>query len=722
MTLLDNLEKAVDKFIADKLAELAGKKDKLMPGTWQGYQGSQGLIKIADGVVKLGPTNHDAAGIRLGTPCWWDGKMILVPKAVKRRNDPRSDKRRQTTQAAVERKVAVRVDEENAPYTYAILTGEGVPHQTNYGIMSPSGDYPTIGLNYHAAWDISFEEFFLKKDFWLTSYPDPPQTGWFETPYIIQFGDDPTKYSDNTCWLPYVHVYEWANPRTFGLRCDFMDGPVSLRPDNVTIQYDNVITTPQWIETHYIYTVDDYAGEWAGAIKAYNKEVISTQRPLSTAVYNVGDVVTMRPYKQCDLDFTSNCEGPRYKPSAWLTAPTGDPWTHGGAVVMTIDRVYKDSDIDSPYYEHIRYEVTPTPGYPGGIGFDQKSYAATYGRLVRAGWANQAETPTKEALVEQWASGTTNRDGTTGYMGSPWMLQDWMVDDGENQPPDPPMPVGYSEMNSNTLGAPWYTASRNGVLWGYEIFTLWTWKDGYSWERLLNFNDTDATHSSMTHPSMTSYCRNYSEDQLSPWGMLFEGDYKSPLFIIRYKIDTVNMTFEHEVFEWVDTLGCVDGTPQNGNVECGFYDDYLFATIEDYFYPDDPRVTDGLVGYDCDVQTYDYDKITGRLYLGDEVNINYALNDPDNQQEYTEVEFVVKPEEIELGTMAFAQWVYDAMTYSLDVEEYSVHEYKFSNPKKLAQYVLAGTNTDNNRYSTAYGALRYSPKSGPPGSQDGIIA
>lgn len=722
MTLLDNLEKAVDKFIADKLAELAGKKDRLIAGTWQGYQGSQGSIKIADGLIKRGPTNHDAAGIRLGTPCWWDGKMILVPRAVKRRNDPRSDKRRQTTQAAVERKVAVRVTEENAPYTYAIITSEGTELTSNFGIMAPSGDSPTAGVSYHAAWDITFQDYFLQGDFWLASYPDPPQTGWFETPYCIEFGTDPTKYDDNTCYLPYVHVYEWAPQRTFNLKCDFMDGPLGLEQDNVTIKYDDVITTPDWIETHYIYTVEDYAGEWCGAIKAYNKECISTQRELSTAVYEVGDKVTMRPYKQCDLDFTSNCIGPRYKPSAWLTAPTSGPWTHGAAVVMNIDRVYKDQDTNSPYYQHLRYEVTPHINYPGGVGFDQRSYAATYGRLVRAGWANQGTPPTKQTLAEQWAAGAVNRDQSTGYMGAPWMLQDWMVDDGDNTPPPPPMPIGYSDMNSNTLGAPWYTASRNGVLWGYEVFTLWTWKDGYSWERLLNSNDTDATHSSMTSPNMTSYCRNYSEDELSPYGMLFEGDYKSPLFIIRYRIDTVNRTFQHEVFPWVDTAGCVDGTPQNGNSQCGYFDDFLFTTIEDYFYEDDPRVTDGLVGYDCDVPTYDYDKITGRLYLGDEVNINYAINDPDNQQEYTEVEFVVKPEEIELGTMDFAQWVYDAMNYYLNDDEYSVHEYKFANAKKLAQYVLADTDPDKNHYSTAYGALKYSPKSGPPGSQDGFVA
>lgn len=686
------------------------KMDNMIEATWEGLDRGRGKVRLkSDGSLHTGPVNRDAKSLKKGDKCWWDGKTIYILPSIKR---PEEKKRRKPKQANSDN-IVERVTQEEpktTPFTYYTQLGNRWRHtfgQSDRGswfLSTPSGVIPLPEAGWFSdVWDYAKAEM-LAGNFWLTTYPAPTNyTGWYQAVVGQHYGTIASSWTENTFIFPYVHQYQLDFAKELNLRVLFSPGQDTTSFDSnysVEIQY---YTRGDRIEGFDIMTMAPATNGFVGSARNKNTAIMMETTVPSKIIFSVGDKVNIVPQRRCVIENTQPCynRSDGWAPLEYIAY--GDPFGGGAALPgceVTITKAPRKVLAGDPIYTSYEnwtvIEGTPKPAFTEGNTF---GFGAQFGYLA-ACLTDQdfGPNPTKEQLAGHWAS-YSDRALYCPQVGGP----DWIVQDlSGNEPPLPPLQYGYVDDSTHRAGDWWYTSSRNGVFYGYDIFHVWEWREGVTWNEAWGSQAANSQFQGRYGAGSISLCREYTEANNMPGGTLNPtfNPYKSPLVIARVRIDTENQTVDFDTFEYVETAVC------NGPdaFDCGYWADDFYQVLEAYAWPDDPRILDG-VGFET-INDYHYDDVTGFLWEAEiQNNSSASATGPNATDKKWVGSYWRCPDDVQPGTQAFYDWVESPGTQDGELEW-------AANPESdLNNYFAAN---DEFYYIRRYPVLMRRPKTDTP--------
>lgn len=663
MDLHSHLIDRVEQYMRERVDLFFSKMDNMIEATWLGMEGRRGKCKLSsDGSIHTGRVNKDAKSAKSGDKCWWDGKTIYLEPSV-RRIEKKERKRKPGKASEVVKETNTELTPEEAPFTF--FAQAGTSWRTTFSgqagswfLSTPSGVIPCPDVGWFDEMWPKAKEQMLAGNFWLTSYPAPTDyTGFYTDVNGQYYGTVASNWTDNTFIYPYVHQYQIDYAKDLSLAIAFSTGQdtTSLGPVATTFQY---WYRSERIEDFDIQTMVAASNGFIGAGRNNNRAMLLNSQAPERILFKVGDKVTLDPEWACVANRTNPCFNGTQGWNPYAYVAYSDPF--GGAACLpgcelTITaaprRVLSGDPVYGGYVGFTVIEGTPTPAVSDGNPF---GFGAQYGRLV-ATLTDQSfgPNPSKEQLISHWNTYAPQA------LYAPQEGGDWVVEDlSGNEPPLPPINYGYTQDVFHDAGGWWYTSSRDGVFYGYDVFMVWEWKDGMTWPEALGSVAANPKYKGTLGEGSTTLCRWLTESALMPGGQIEDPiqPYRQPLIITRVRVDTNTQQVDWETFEWVETPGCA-GPETN----CGYWSPGFEDVMLEHAWPDDPRVLDGLDFNIAD--EYHYDDITGWLWeVRHETNDDIpGGNNPNNSNRKFVGKYWSKPDDTEVGTQAFYDWVDDAL-------------------------------------------------------------
>lgn len=645
----------------ERVERFFSQMDNMIPATWQGLEGGKGTCKLSsDGRIMKGPTNKNAKSAKIGDKCWWDGKKIYIQPSIKKVADKKRRPKKKDSQANIESRNN-ETELITPPFTQFIQFGNrwrnnfSDPETGSWFLSTPSGIVPLPEVGWFSdVWPYAKREF-LAGNFWVTSYPAPTDyTGFYDYVDGQYYGDNASSWTDNRFIYPYIHQYQIDPEKELNLKVFFSEGQdsVSYSSSPVEITYFNRGVR---IEGFNTMTIKPANNGFCGAGSNRNDAILLNSQSPANVWFRPGHKVNIMPERKCVAENTRPCFN-----SVWGWAPLefvayADPF--GGAACLpgcevTITDAARTVQSGDPIYGgYVGFTVIegiPKPAYSAGNPF---GFGAQYGRLA-ATITDQSfgPNPTKEQLAGHWA---TYPDVAlyAPQEGGGWVVQDL----SGNEPPLPPIPYGYVEDQTHDAGDWWYTSSRNGIFYAYDIFHVWEWKDGETYLTAETSQAKNPKYTGTLGEGSITLCRGLTLVDGMPGGTVDEpyNPYRDPLIIARVKIDTNLKTIDYDTFEWVATPDC-----KGPDTDCGFWSPYFEEVLLEHAWPDDPRVLDGL-DFEIYYSDYNYDETTGFLWkVSLENNPNRGPEgSPLNTDKIWSGEYWKRPDDVQVGTQAFYDWV-----------------------------------------------------------------
>lgn len=670
--------------------------EKMVPGTWQGLKNGRGSMKLdSDGSIVSGRVKNGAKGMKKGEKCWWDGKMIHVVPKIERKKEKDRKRKPNTPGAKVAESRASDEPITEPPVVFMAQRGNGwantfIESDKRYWLSTPSGNIRLSATWHDETWEPAWNEF-KAGNFWLTTYPAPKDYCGFHYEADIQHnGTVASKWEDNTFIVPYIHRYQLDPEKILEVSFAF-----TLGHDTGATQTGQTTWSSWTSPTRYFYREDRIeeidimnptAGSWGfcGSAPNNNRAILLQNTAPSRIPFKVGDKVTIEPERSCMANNTNPCYGggKGWAPTEYIAYadPFGGAAALAGTTLTITQAARTIGSNEYPYNSYANWTViegTPNPSVSDG---NQFGFGAQYGRL-RTALTDPAfgPNPSKEQLAGYWNS-LDYRVADSVPQGGDWIVKDL----SGNEPPLPPLPFGYTQDSTKTAGSWWYTSSRDGIFYAYDVQMVWEWLPGVTWTQHFGSRAANiAQYNGRFGVGSESLCRWWTDEDEIPGGSLPDPApiFKSPLCITRLRVDTTTGDIDYDTYYWVDTPNSADGIDGEQNGNYGWYDPDFEEVMLEHAWPDDPRVLDGL-----DFNTawdYHYDPIRGWIW-----NINYESIS--SYQGKWKLQYAKHPDGVVPGTQAFYDWVDGIYWGSYDGE-----------------YEFVGSTADETKRQLGYSANQY---------------
>lgn len=658
MDLFKYLNETVEEFTRAQLERMFRLFDKLIPGTFEGVDGRNGKMRLENtGKVISAPVYGGAGSIPKGERCYYDGKQIFIRKFIEEKKEEIAKKTPKLAPVAYN-KPTVPDEIDEAPFTILGQKGLGWTSERKYVFSTPSGEFDAgdWGQFHSDTWPVAWKDHFKTGDFWLTTYDAPlDATGFYLNPKIKWTKNDPYNPYDTVFIVPYIHRYELFAERGQGVEFYFSTGQdVNLgspeqvaagsMPHTSEYQFFYLPKLVEWLDIAYP-AVSTGGGFYSGQYWNGEGVAFSINNNAANIPYRIGDVVTMEPERQCMIDNSQPCFG---RGGGWAPGEYNAYGPGGGSYfTLTTDPVEADTKTGDPFLDPI-YGRPYVRGVsePWVLGLQNAGWLYQYGRMVYY-LTDPAEgaNPTIGGLSSWWKSNIRNKAyEILDLDGGNWVVEDL---DG-NTPPLPSHPYGYMEDPNGDGGAWWYTSSRDGILWAYEVQMIYVLKDGVTVADAWASTAANPTYTGTFGPGSTTLCRQITDNEDMPGGSVDRPyGFKSVLCIFRVRVNTVTQQVDTDSFMHVDQADCIDGVGDCLGYWAADFEDVMLQ----HAWPDDPRVVDGL-DFNSSATDYNYDPIRGWLW---QFGSGYLW---DNREESTmNCKYWVRPDDVEDGTPAFAAWV-----------------------------------------------------------------
>lgn len=705
MDLSTHLIDRVEAYMRERMELFFSRMEKMVSGTWQGMKNGRGSMKLdSDGTIVTGRVKNGAKSVTKGEKCWWDGKMIHVVPKIERKKEKNRKRKPNTPSGKVSES---RASDEPITEPPVVIMAQRAsswnstfsnPDQM-YWLSTPSGEIRLDAGWHDETWAPAWEEF-KAGNFWLTTYPAPKEYSGFHYEARIQHnGNVASTWEDNTFIVPYIHRYQIDPEKILEVEFAF-----TLGQDTGATQTGGTTWGGWSSPVRYFYREDRIQGfdimnpthtsnGFCGSARNNNKAILLETTAPEKVLFGVGDLVTIWPERACMANNTSPCfgSGQGWAPTEYIAY--ADPFGGAAAIAgttLTITKAPRKIGYDEyPYQSYENWTViegTPNPSLSNG---NQFGFGAQYGRL-RVALTDPAfgPNPTIEQLAGYWNT-LDYRTCNAVPQGGDWVVKDL----SGNEPPEPPLPWGFTQDTLKTGGEWWYTSSRDGIFYAYDVQMVWEWLPGVTWKQHWGSRAANiAQYNGRLGVGSETLCRYWTDEDETPGGTTPDPApiYRPPLVITRMRVDTSTGDIDHDTYYWVATPDCPDGVDGERLGCYGWWDPGFEDVMLEHAWPDDPRVLDGL-----DFNTawdYHYDPIRGWLW-----DIDYK--DLGSYQGKWKCEYWKHPDGVVPGTQAFYDWVDDAPGSEPD------GEYEFSGSTSAETKRQLGYVTDE--YNRTTDGLQY---------------